>query len=72
MTITIYYAVNADGKGLLFTKEPQRHDGFKVWCGNTSGRLFYMLQYLKDSGFEFPDLTFKDEPVAIKITIDYA
>ena len=72
MTTTLYYAVNADGKDLLFTKEPQRHDGFKVWCGDTSGRLFSLLQYMKDMGFEFPDRTFKDDPIPIKVTFDYA
>jgi len=71
MTKTIFYAVNADGKEGLFATLPKRHEGFGVWCGNTSGRLYAMLTFWKDEGFPFPDLTFKDEPYPIQISFGH-
>ena len=72
MTKTLYYAVNADGRGILFTERPERDDKLRIWCGNTNGYLSSVLQYLKDEGFDLPRIIYKDDPVLIKITTDYA
>lgn len=68
MTKTVFYAVNADGRGTLFSAPPVREEKFRIWVGNTCGILSSFLNYLKDEGFNLPRITFNDDPVTFKFT----
>lgn len=69
MELILYYAVSKNGKGILFEDMPERDEHFGIWKGTTNGRLASLLTYLEDRGAALPNLSFKDNPETITISI---
>ena len=71
MTKTIYYAVNGRGQGRVFTTKPERNIHWKLWEGEEVGFISMLVMDMEAEGFELPSITFKDEPVELKLTLEH-
>lgn len=67
----IYYAVNGRGQGRIFTSKPERDEHFKIWVAESVGFISMAVMHFESEGFELPELTWKDEPVELKLSISY-
>lgn len=61
-TKTIWYAMDADGYGILSHSKPERDDEHKVWIVDIDAE--YICQ---SSVCYFPSLTWESEPIEIEI-----
>ena len=67
----IWYAVNKRGQGLVFTSEPDRVEHFGTWEGNHVGCVSMLVMMMEAEGFELPVISWKDEPVKLKLKLEY-
>jgi len=66
----IYYAVNGKGQGRIFTSLPERDQHFKIWCAESVGCISMTAMLLESNGeLELPELTWRDDPVELELTI---
>lgn len=71
MEQTIWYAVNKRGQGLVFVSEPDRVEHFGTWKGNQVGCVSMLVMTMEAEGFELPVISWKDEPVKLKLKLEY-
>lgn len=67
--LKIYYAVNMSGMGCIFDAPPARSETFGRWIGNIKLPLSLVVGYFESVGFALPEITWKDEPVVLKLTL---
>lgn len=62
-SVTLYYAVDADGTACLYTRRPQRDTTMLVWTPD-GGR------YVEADGLKgiLPPLTWADEPIMVSLS----
>lgn len=71
-SITVYYAVNKHGQGLIFADCPMRDEHFGTWVGRVVSSIAIFFIHLEtDAGFELPRITFSDDPVPIAVNVGY-
>lgn len=69
---TLWYAVSARGQGVVFTENPERNESFGVWSGRIEGCYCSLVSDMATEGIlRLPRLSYKDEPVELKLTITY-
>lgn len=71
MDIPIWYAVSKRGQGRVFTTCPIRNEHFGVWEGESVGCITMTFMMMESDGFEVPDLKFNDDPVKLKLSLEY-
>ena len=74
-TIKCWLVCGIDGQMRAFVNKPVRcNTGFGNFSGWRGERNIYMaiaLSHLEQCGFQLPMLTWEDEPVELKITLNY-
>ena len=69
---TIWYAVSGKGQGRIFTTKPERNDHWKLWEGESVGCLSMTVMLMEADGLvEFPPMTWKDEPLELKLSVEH-
>ena len=71
MTIDVYYAVSKRGQACIFTSVPVRNEHFGIWEGNMDGCISSVVSFFEADGFEMSPLTFKDEPMKLRLSLEY-
>ena len=69
MSKELYYAVNASGKGLIYTTYPIRDEKRNIWLGTISTVYAEIVSRLSFEGLELPNLTWKDNPIKLNLTL---
>lgn len=69
MVKKVWYAVSGKGQGRIFTTYPVRDDHFKVWLAESVGCISMTVMLFEADGMELPNLTWKDDPVELEISI---
>lgn len=69
--ITLYYAVGVGGQGRIFAEMPSRDTERQTWEGQCDGFLVMTVARMEALGFVLPKLSWPDEPVKIKLTLNY-
>lgn len=69
MNKTIYYAVNRDGKDVFFISPPERVERNGIWVGNIVPCISRTILIMVEEGFRLPEITWKNDPVALKLSI---
>lgn len=64
-SITLYYAVDADGTACLYTSRPQRDTTLLVWTVKDVYELYLEADELKGI---LPPLTWADEPIMVRLS----
>ena len=65
-----WYAVSGKGQGRIFTTKPERDEHWKLWLAESVGCISMTIMLLESEGvIELPNLTWKDEPVELEISI---
>lgn len=68
----LYYAVSTRGQGVVFTEKPERAENIGVWSGRIEGCYCSVIADLEAEGLlRLPNISYKDEPVELKLTITY-
>ena len=70
-TLTLYYAVNKNGQGVIFFDLPFRDVQRGKWIGLVSFSLMAIFYRMENFGFALPDKTWEDEPVELKLSLSY-
>ena len=70
-TLKLYYAVNKSGQGCVFEERPRRDTIFEIWVGQYSGSMVMVVARMEALGFVLPKTAWEDEPVELKLTLDY-
>ena len=66
----LWYAVNGRGQGRIFTTKPERNDHWKLWEAESVGCISMTAMLLESEGMlVLPNLTWKDEPVELELSI---
>lgn len=71
MTKTLYYAVSKGGQGRIFTSLPIRSEHWGMWLGEGIGAISTVFMIFESEGLEVPDITWKDEPVEVELSINF-
>lgn len=66
----LWYAVNGNGGGKLFTSKPERNDHFKIWVGEMNATYSMTVLMFESEGFQLPELKWSDEPVRLVLTLE--
>lgn len=66
----LWYAVNKDGRGNIFTSLPVRNEHFGVWEGTMESCFSNVVESLAAEGLPLPNITYNIEPQKISLTID--
>lgn len=67
--LIVFYAVDESGQGKIYKELPCRDTYSGKWNGSSDSLLpsiFWRLEYF---GFRLPDISWKDNPVTLKITM---
>ena len=68
--LKIYYAVNKSGQSVVFVSRPERNEHFNIWMGDMNAAVTHFIYCLETTfGYELPNISWKDEPVELKISI---
>lgn len=65
----IWYAVSKYGQGRVFTTLPVRNQHWGLWEGESVGCISTLFMIFEADGLELPNMTFKDEPVELELSI---
>ena len=68
---TLYYAVNRSGQGCIFMEKPKRDNVFERWVGEYHPCVTLTIDLMAMLGFVLPKLSWPDEPVKIKLTLNH-
>lgn len=71
MVRKLWYAVSRKGQGRVFTSLPVREPRLGVWTGESVGCISMTVMVMESDGFRLPRITWDDEPVELKLTLDY-
>ena len=69
--ITFYYAVGVGGQGRIFAEMPERDTERQTWEGQCDGFLVMTVARMEALGFVLPKLSWPDEPVRLKLTLEH-
>lgn len=69
MNKTIYYAVNRDGQEVFFISLPERAERLGIWVGNVAPYISRTILVMVEEGFHLPEISWKNDPVALKLSI---
>jgi hypothetical protein len=70
MSKTLYYAVNGNGQGVVYTSYPARDDNRKIWVGNIEGLYCTLvMQCESEELLSLPLLKWSDNPVKLELNI---
>ena len=70
MEIRLWYCVNGSGQAKLFVTKPERYEKRRCWVGELNIAVVRFLDWLEtECGYELPDISWDDEPVAIDISV---
>lgn len=68
---SLFYAVNRSGQGCIFMEEPRRDTVFERWVGEYLPSVSLTIDRMTALGFVLPKISWDDEPVEIKLFLDY-
>jgi hypothetical protein len=68
---TLYYAVNRSGQGCIFMEEPRRDTVLERWVGEYHPCVTLTIDLMEMLGFVLPILSWPDEPVRLKLTLEH-
>ena len=68
--ITLFYAVNRSGQGGIFMEEPRRDNVYERWVGEYHPCVTLTIDLMERLGFVLPKLSWSDDPVKIKLTLE--
>ena len=68
MNTTIYYAVNRNGKEVFFISPPERVERLGIWVGNIAPYISRTILIMVEEGFRLPEISWKNDPVALKLS----
>lgn len=68
---SLFYAVNRSGQGHIFMEEPRRDTVFERWVGEYLPSVSLTIDKMTALGFVLPKISWDDEPVEIKLLLDY-
>ena len=71
MEKVLYYAVSRRGQGCIYTEPPVRNENFGVYQGRIEGCYSSLVADFEAEGFALPDISWKDEPVKLRLSIEY-
>lgn len=66
----LWYAVNKDGRGNIFTSLPIRNNHFGVWQGTMESCFSGVVSVFDAEGLSLPGITYDNEPHKILLTIE--
>lgn len=67
----LFFAVNRNGRWNVFTSKPERNDDFGTWVGKMETSYSDLIRTFESDGLVLPNITYKDEPVLIRLTVDF-
>lgn len=67
---TLYYAVNKDGRGNIFTSQPVRNEHFGIWEGTMESCFSEVIEVFAADGLSLPNIKFADAPHRLTLAID--
>lgn len=70
-SVTLYYAVQPHGQGVIYLDRPRRSNKLGCWLGHMVGCFSSVVMEMEADGFELPDITYQDEPVKLKLTLEH-
>lgn len=71
MEKVLYYAVSKRGQGCIYTTPPVRNEKFGVYEGRIEGCYSSVVADFEAGGLTLPDISWKDEPVMLRLSIQY-
>ena len=66
----LWYAVNKDGRGNIFTSLPVRNEHFGIWEGSMESCFAGVVAVLEAEGLKLPNITSKDNPVKLSLSLE--
>lgn len=66
----LFYAVNKDGRGNIFTSLPVRNEHFGIWEGAMVSCISGVVEIFAADGMNLPNITFKDDPRKLSLSIE--
>lgn len=67
----LWYAVNKDGRGNIFTSLPVRNEHFGFWEGTMMSCFSEMVDVFASEGLNLPNITYIKEPLKLTLTLDF-
>ena len=67
----LWYAVNKDGRGNVFTSLPVRNDSFGIWEGAMESCFSGVVAVFVADGLNLPYITYKNEPIRLVLSLDF-
>ena len=68
----LYYAVSSRGQGVVFTEKPERKANLGLWSGRIEGCYCSVVADMETEGLlKLPRMTYSDEPVELKLDVNY-
>ena len=67
----LWYAVNKDGRGNIFTSLPVRNEHFGIWEGTMMSCFSEMVEVFASEGLNLPNITYINEPLKLTLTLDF-
>lgn len=68
---TLWYCVNGNGQGCIFTSPPERENHRKIWLGEIVGMYCNLvMQFEAEELLSLPVLKWNDEPVMIELELN--
>ena len=71
MVKQLWYAVSRKGQGRVFTGCPKRDERLGVWVGDSAGCISLTVMVFEGDGFVLPRITWDDEPMEMKLKLEY-
>lgn len=68
-SMKLYYAVSKNGRGRIFTSLPVRNVHFGIFEGEQIGFATTLFMYFTSEGFPIPDISWKDDPVELELSL---
>ena len=69
--LVYYYAVDSFGQGRIYNGKPVRDDSLGLWKGDWNGNMQMVMMRLHKEGVHLPTVTWRDEPVELKMSFTY-
>ena len=66
----LFYAVNKDGRGNIFTSLPVRNEHFGIWVGAMMPCFSGVVDVFASEGLSLPIVTYNNEPQKLSLSIE--
>ena len=67
----LYYAVNGNGQGVIFTSYPARDEDKKIWLGMIEGVYSHLVMQFESEGLvALPVIKWCNEPVKLELNLN--